>query len=113
MYINVITSNKDYELKEYMVDRKALTDFGVGVAIITIMQDKAYANPINDALKPLINVLQDLAEPVSYGFMVKGFLQIMAGDDHAGQKTIKSAIGGFLGIQFIPKIFAIIRNIRV
>lgn len=113
MYINIITSNKECKLKEYRVDNKTLVDFGVGIAIITIMQDKVYANPINDALKPLINVLQDLAEPVSYGFMVKGFLQIMAGDDHAGQKTIKSAIGGFLGIQFIPKIFAIIRGVKI
>ena len=64
-------------------------------------------------LQPLISILQDLAEPVSYGFMIKGFLQIMAGDDHAGQKTIKSAIGGFLGIQFIPKVFAIIKGVKI
>lgn len=109
--ILIIASNKDGELKEYIFKDKELINIGVGAVLLT--SEVAYANPINSALNPLIRVLQDLAEPVSYGFMVKGFLQIMAGDDHAGQKTIKSAIGGFLGIQFIPKIFAIIRGIKI
>lgn len=101
---------KDGEEKVYKLDDKTLID--LGLAFMLLQSNKAYANSISSALQPLINVLQDLAEPVSYGFMVKGFLQVMAGDDHAGQKTIKSAIGGYLGIQFIPRIFAVIRGIR-
>lgn len=107
----LIIYSKNGEVKEFNItDRKIIN---VGIAAILILPDMVYANPISSALNPLIVVLQDLAEPVSYGFMVKGFLQIMAGDDHAGQKTIKSAIGGFLGIQFIPKIFSIIRGIKI
>lgn len=113
MYINVITSNKNGEIKEYLLDDKKAIDLGLKVVLIISLSETVYAGPINGALQPLIDVLQDLAEPVSYGFMVKGFLQIMAGDDHAGQKTIKGAIGGFLGIQFIPKIFSIIRNLKI
>lgn len=111
--VEFVTFNKNGVKNVYKLDNKALIDIGISVMVLNAIQDKVHANPINDALKPLINVLQDLAEPVSYGFMVKGFLQIMSGDDHAGQKTIKSAIGGFLGIQFIPRIFAVIKNIRM
>lgn len=68
---------------------------------------------ISDAVQPLINVLVDAAEPISYGFMVKGFLQWMAGAENDGKKSIKSSIIGFLGIQFIPQIFKIIRTIKL
>lgn len=110
--IELIVFNKGGEIKEYRLDDKTLIDLGFGAITLT-STNKVCANQINQALMPLVYVLQDLSEPISYGFMVKGFLQIMAGDEHAGQKTIKSAIGGFLGIQFIPKIFQIIKNIRM
>ncbi len=70
-----------------------------------------YAKTISEGLQPLVDVLKDLAEPISYGFMVKGFLKIMAGEEHEGLKTIKGAIGGFIGIQWIPQIFKIIKGI--
>lgn len=104
--ITIITTKKDICITD-----KQLINVGIGLVLTT--SSTVSANNINEALQPLIDILQDLAEPVSYGFMIKGFLQIMAGDDHAGQKTIKSAIGGFLGIQFIPKIFAIIKGVKI
>lgn len=107
--ISIITS-KNGEVKEIEMTDKDIINLGLALMLST--SKVVSANSINQALQPLIKILQDLAEPISYGFMIKGFLQIMAGDDHAGQKTIKSAIGGFLGIQFIPKIFAIIKSVR-
>lgn len=104
--ITIITTKKDINITD-----KQIISIGIGLMLNT--STTVSANAMNDALRPLIKILQDLAEPVSYGFMLKGFLQIMAGDDHAGQKTIKSAIGGFLGIQFIPKIFAIIKGVKI
>lgn len=71
-----------------------------------------HAGSVTASLQPLIDVLKDLAEPVSYGFMVKGFMKIMAGEEHEGMKTIKGAIGGFIGIQWIPYIFNIIKGIK-
>lgn len=68
---------------------------------------------ISRSVQPLIDVLVDLAEPVSYGFMVKGCLEWMSGKEHEGKKTMKSSITGFLGIQFIPQIFKIIRSIKI
>lgn len=104
--ITIITTKKDITI----TDRQIIN---VGIGLMLATSNTVSANSINNALQPLISVLQDLAEPVSYGFMIKGFLQIMAGDDHAGQKTIKSAIGGFLGIQFIPKVFQIIKGVKI
>lgn len=104
--ITIITTKKDITI----TDRQIIN---TGIVLMLTTSSTVSASGINNALQPLISILQDLAEPVSYGFMIKGFLQIMAGDDHAGQKTIKSAIGGFLGIQFIPKIFAIIKDVKI
>jgi hypothetical protein len=71
-----------------------------------------HAGSVTQSLQPLVDVLKDLAEPVSYGFMVKGFMKIMAGEENEGMKTIKGAIGGFIGIQWIPYIFKIIKDIK-
>lgn len=109
MRIEIIQVKNGKE-RSFTIDDKNLIKVGIGLMVLG--PHNVYAGPISSALQPLINVLQDLAEPVSYGFMVKGFLQIMSGDEHAGQKTIKSAIGGYLGIQFIPRIFAIIRSVK-
>lgn len=107
--ITIIRSSKG-KVEEFKITDKNIIN--LGLILMLSIPKTASANTINQALQPLINILQDLAEPISYGFMIKGFLQVMAGDDHAGQKTIKSAIGGFLGIQFIPKIFAIIKSVK-
>ena len=45
--------------------------------------------------------------------MVKGFLSMMAGNEHEGKKTIKYAIGGYVGIQFIPQIFKLIKDLKL
>ncbi|UYZ39095.1 hypothetical protein OD350_28905 (plasmid) [Clostridium beijerinckii] len=72
----------------------------------------AHAGTVTQSLQPLVDVLKDLAEPVSYGFMIKGFMKIMAGEEHEGLKVIKGAIGGYIGIQWIPYIFSIIKSIK-
>jgi len=76
------------------------------------MTQVVYAGPISNAVQPIVNVLKDLAEPVAYGFMIKGFLQLMSGNESGGTKTIKWAIGGFIGIQWIPNILKIIKDIK-
>lgn len=65
------------------------------------------------AVQPLVDILVDVAEPVSYGFMVKGFIQWMAGKENEGKKTIKASATGYLGVQFIPQIFKIIKTIKL
>lgn len=86
-----------------------------GIFIYSTMKaTNLYAfDDISKSVQPLIDILIDLAEPVSYGFMVKGFLEWMSGKEHEGKKTIKASAGGYLGIQFIPQIFKIIKSIKL
>lgn len=104
--------NKAVKVKEIQIDvDKVIMKAAVTLILVNGMTTVAWAGPIGESVQPLIDVLKDLAEPVSYGFMVKGFLQIMAGGEHEGKKTIKYALGGFLGIQLIPKFFGIIKGL--
>lgn len=103
------------DLKDVISDERLIK---LGITAICIYQvsngNFTYAyDGISSAVQPLINVLIDAAEPVSYGFMVKGFLQWMSGAENDGKKAIKSSLAGFLGIQFIPQIFKIIRTIKI
>lgn len=93
-----------------------LAKLGITALIITKVAtgNVLYASTgINDAVQPLVNILKDLAEPVSYGFFVKGFLEMISGKEHEGKKTIKYSATGFLGIQFIPQIMKIIKSINI
>jgi uncharacterized membrane protein len=94
-----------------LIKRAAITT--IPVALILTQGTTAYAaDPnIKTAMKPLINALQDLAEPVSYAFMIYGGIKYMSGHSSEGQQTIKNAIGGYVLIQWIPWIFGIIRSI--
>lgn len=100
---------------------KELVKLGIKTILITNVGHVAFAEgtmkaatttSFSSGLKPLIDVLKDLAEPVSYGFMIKGFMKVMSGDEHEGLKTVKYAIGGYLGVQWIPSIFKIIKGIE-
>jgi hypothetical protein len=106
---------KDGKVKEYDINvDKCLVQ--TGIVVVTVINcfngQTVYAKTIAQSLSPLIDVIKDLAEPISYGFMIKGFMSVMGGDEQKGFKTIKSAIGGFVGIQFIPQIFAILKGIK-
>lgn len=122
MYIGIVRvntkrKNKSKQVKSIEITEKDLVKFGICLGLFLAPTGKVFAQEktgtITEQLQPLIEVLQDLAEPVAYGFMIKGFLQRMAGNVHQGTKTIKDAIAGYLGIQFIPQIFAIIKSIKI
>ena len=68
---------------------------------------------VTQAMQPLINALKDMAEPVSYAFMIYGGIKYISGHSAEGQKILKSAIGGYILIQWIPWIFDMIRKIGV
>lgn len=78
----------------------------------TLAPVPAQAVSISQSVEPVIEILKDLAEPVSYGFMIKGFMKLMAGQEHEGLKIIKCSICGYIGIQWIPMIFSIIKSIK-
>lgn len=114
MEINAFYVTKKGKTKEINVNvEKALATMGIYAVIGTKLVIVSEAGTIAQSFKPLLTTLQDLAEPISYGFMIKGFMQVMAGNEHKGYKTIKNAAGGFVGVHTIPWIFGIIKGIKL
>lgn len=68
---------------------------------------------IGNAVAPIIQTLQDLAEPFSYGFAIKGVLQKMSGKENEGTKTLKNALGGYVVVQFLPEIYKLLRLVKI
>ena len=113
-YCSKSKGNKQSKVKEIQIDVDKVTmQAAITLIMVNGMTTVAWAGPIASGMQPLLDVLKDLAEPFSYAFMVKGFLSMMAGNEHEGKKTIKYAIGGYVGIQFIPQIFKLIKDLKL
>ena len=113
-YCSKSKENKPSKVKEIQIDVDKVTmQAAITLIMVNGMTTVAWAGPIASGMQPLLDVLKDLAEPFSYAFMVKGFLSMMAGNEHEGKKTIKYAIGGYVGIQFIPQIFDLIKSLKL
>lgn len=93
-----------------MVGRAAAAG-GIPLVILAAPAN-AGANQVNQSLQPVINLLQDLAEPIAYAFMIYGGIQYIAGKSSEGKRILKDAAGGYILIQWIPWLFSIIRTIR-
>lgn len=93
--------------------QKKIVKYGIpAILVAQTMSGNVYAaNDIKTGLKPIINTLQDLADPVAYCFMVYGGIKYITGHAQEGQKMISQAIGGFILIQWIPWIFDLIRKV--
>lgn len=101
------------KVKEIQIDvNKVAMKMALTLIMVNGTSTIAYAGSISQGVQPIIDILKDLAEPVAYGFMIKGFMKIMAGDENEGFKTIKYSVGGYLGIQWIPMIFNTIKSIK-
>jgi hypothetical protein len=83
----------------------------IPLSIIAQPTDAYAAKSVGQAMQPIINALQDLAEPVCYAFMIFGGIKYMSGHSTEGQKILKNAVGGYVLIRWIPWIFEIIKGI--
>lgn len=70
-------------------------------------------NSIMTGLAPLIKLIGDIAEPVTYGYMVKGFLKFTQGKEEEAKKTLINAGTGFLGCKFTPQVINFLGNIKL
>ncbi len=70
-------------------------------------------NSIMTGLAPLIKLIGDIAEPVTYGYMVKGFLKFTQGREEEAKKTLINAGTGFLGCKFTPQVIDFLGNIKL
>lgn len=71
------------------------------------------ASAISTAFDPLIATLQDLAEPFSFGFALKGVFMKMQGKENEGNKVMKNAMYGYLTVQFLPEIYDLLKMIKL
>lgn len=71
----------------------------------------AAISDVGKAFQPIINTIKELADPIAYGFVIKGFIEIIAGKAEAGKKTISGAIAGYIGVQWLPWLFGLVKNI--
>ena len=70
-------------------------------------------NSIMTGLAPLIKLIGDIAEPVTYGYMVKGFLKFTQGKEEEAKKTLINAGTGFLGCKFTPQVIDFLSDIKL
>lgn len=71
----------------------------------------AIQQKIINAFDPIVNLLQGMAYPVTLIMISIGFLILTMGNKHTAIKTIKWAIVGFLGMQFVPAIMKLLMEV--
>lgn len=71
----------------------------------------ASTDTIGEKLKPLLQILQDLALPLGIIVASWGLIEIILGNFPQGREKIKYAVVGFVGMFIIPEIFYTIRDV--
>lgn len=79
--------------------------------VATTVNGVQQTSTIATAFDPLIHTLQDVAEPFSLGFAMKGVFMKMQGKESEGNKVMKNSMYGYLTIQFLPKVYDLLRTI--
>jgi hypothetical protein len=103
---------KNGKLSDLESVKRRFLEIGIPVTFILASSTDVYAaTNVKQAMKPIITTLQDLAEPITYAFMIFGGLKYASGHSAEGGKIIKNAIGGYVLIQWIPWIFSIIKQV--
>lgn len=94
-----------------------LVDCGIRVAVFSgisvLIGGPVYAasaNPIMQGLQPLINLIANLSEPVTYGYMTKGFLKYTQGKEEEAKNILKYAVIGFIGVKAVPQAMEWLRD---
>lgn len=106
----MIWVHKGRLIDKEMVERAVMA--GSIPLMILAAPSTAGANEVKQSLQPIISLLQDLAEPIAYAFMIYGGIQHIAGKSAEGKRILRDAAGGYILIQWIPWLFSIIRTIR-
>lgn len=83
---------------------------------ILLQAGTAYAAPptsadINEKFRPMIRLMQDLANPFALGMMIYGGLRYILGSTSEGKKMATDAFKGYVGIQMMPWLFDFVRDI--
>lgn len=63
------------------------------------------------AFDPLMDVITGLAYPIAALMFATGFLLVTLGQRHKGFQTMKWAAIGYLGMQFLPFLLQLLREV--
>lgn len=93
------------------IDSKKIVKTGIFAMTLVNETTALAASNIKPSVQPVIDVIVDLAEPISYAAMIKGALQLAIGNEHEGKKVIGNAFKGYLVVKVAPKVFDLIDDI--
>lgn len=107
MKIEEIMNNSEFENQlNLFFKRFAIpASFGLGALSTAKMAFAAGTESIGEKLKPLIQIVQDLALPVGIVVASWGLLEVIMGNFPSGKEKIKYALIGFVGMFIIPEVF--------
>lgn len=66
---------------------------------------------IIEAIEPITDLLGGLSYPICYIMLATGLLLVMSGNKSKGLEIAKWAIIGFIGMQFLPVVMALLVKI--
>lgn len=95
------------------IDSKRVLKVGILAMALSSGNPAFAAFDVKRGVQPLVDVIVDLAEPVSYAGMVKGALQMSIGNEHEGKKAVGNAFKGYLVVKIAPMIFDVIDGIGI
>lgn len=106
-----------YKEKERLAKEEkqaSLAMAGVPVSML-LSADNVFAMDIQgkimSAFMPVVDLVQGITYPVALIMLSGGMLLIMMGQKHKGLSMIKWAAIGYIGMQFVPSLMAILADI--
>lgn len=112
--VQTVGSIKDFLGESPKLTGEAMTVGALGAMGIAILSraDLAFASSITDkiirAVDPIVQLIQGISYPVGFIMIAAGFLVIMTGNRQKGLNMIKWAAIGYIGMQFVPVIMALL-----
>jgi hypothetical protein len=112
--VQTVGSIKDFLAPSLNQAGEAMTVGALGAMGILLVSkaDTVLAAGITDkiikAVDPIIQLIQGISYPVGFIMMAAGFLVIMTGNKQKGLNMIKWAAIGYIGMQFVPVLMALL-----
>lgn len=112
--VQTVGSIKDFLGESPRLTGEAMTVGALGAMGIAILSraDLVSASSITDkiikAVDPIVQLIQGISYPVGFIMIAAGFLVIMTGNRQKGLNMIKWAAIGYIGMQFVPVIMALL-----
>jgi len=98
--VNGLISSANRLLDDRKLDDRALLLAGISIG-----------DRIIRAFDPLMDVVTSAAYPIAALMMATGFLLVIVGQRHKGMQMMKWAAVGYVGMQFLPFLLTLLRDV--